>query len=279
MIRGGNRVHNLKTRFNDKKPIITVITVARNCQDTIEDTIVNVINQKYKNIEYIIIDGDSSDNTLEIIKKYDRSIDYWMSEQDNGIYDAMNKGIDLATGDWINFMNAGDSFYNYNLFNTIFDRIEYNKFDVIYGDFIAKDVINQSEVRVRAKPIKKIFSGMVFSHQSVIIKSKIVKLYPFDLKYKTAADYNQTLLLFTNNYKFLNTKLIFSKMTIDGVSYSSLKTIRDYISIVRKYNTKRWILFFIPLFQIYFKYLFSAKTVSVFRKYKWQVERFFNIKS
>ena len=279
MIRGGNRIHNLKTCFDVNKPIITVITVARNCENTIEDTIVNVINQKFINIEYIIIDGGSSDNTLEIIKKYERSIDYWISELDNGIYDAMNKGIDLATGDWINFMNAGDSFYNHNLFSTIFDRFEYNKFDVIYGDFIAKEDINRSEVRVHAKPIKKIFSGMVFSHQSVIIKSKIIKLYPFDLKYKIAADYNQTLLLFTNNYKFLNTKLIFSKMTIDGVSYSNLETIREYISVVKKYNTKRWILFFIPFFQIYFKQLLSAKAISIVRKYKWKVERFFNIKS
>jgi glycosyltransferase involved in cell wall biosynthesis len=162
VIRGGNRVHNLKTRFNDKKPIITVITVARNCEDTIEDTIVNVINQKFRNIEYIIIDGASSDNTLEIIKKYERSIDYWISELDNGIYDAMNKGIDLATGDWINFMNAGDSFYNYNLFSTIFDQFEYNKFDVIYGDFIAKDdITNQRSVFMQSR-LRKYFQEWSF---------------------------------------------------------------------------------------------------------------------
>ena len=97
---------------NDIKPLITVITVVYNGEAYLEKTILSVINQTYESVEYIIIDGGSTDGTIDIIKKYKSKINYWINEAYNGIYDAMNKGIKLATGDWINFMNAGDLFYN-----------------------------------------------------------------------------------------------------------------------------------------------------------------------
>ena len=97
---------------------ISVITISYNCKDVIEDTILSVIGQTYTNIEYIIIDGASTDGTFDVIKKYADKIDFWISEPDKGIYDAMNKGLKHATGDWVIFMNAGDSFYN----NTVIER-------------------------------------------------------------------------------------------------------------------------------------------------------------
>ena len=93
-----------------KENLISVITVCYNAENNLERTILSVLNQTYSNIEYIIIDGGSTDGTIDLIKKYADKITYWQSETDKGIYDAMNKGIQKATGEWINFMNAGDLF-------------------------------------------------------------------------------------------------------------------------------------------------------------------------
>ena len=105
-------------------PKISIITVSYNAVATIEQTILSVINQTYENIEYIIIDGGSTDGTIDIIKKYKDKISYWVSEQDNGIYDAMNKGIDVATGDYIQFLNADDCLVNKEIIKIVKERRE-----------------------------------------------------------------------------------------------------------------------------------------------------------
>lgn len=115
-------------------PLITIITVAYNAVKDIENTILSVLNQTYPNIEYIIIDGGSTDGTLDIIKKYEDKISYWVSEADKGIYDAMNKGALKATGEWLNFMNAGDTFYDQQVLEKVFKDNDWSDADVIYGD-------------------------------------------------------------------------------------------------------------------------------------------------
>ena len=105
-----------KKKSSKKNRFITVVTVVLNGEKDFERTILSVINQSYKNIEYIVIDGGSTDGTLDIIERYKDKIDYVIIEKDRGIYDAMNKGINIASGDWINFMNSGDIFYDKNTF-------------------------------------------------------------------------------------------------------------------------------------------------------------------
>ncbi len=115
----------LKSNMRQAKtdnPLITVVTVVFNGELYIENTILSIINQTYDKIEYIIIDGKSTDRTLDIIGKYQKQIDQLVSEPDNGIYHAMNKAIDLATGQWIIFMNCGDSFYDKDVIRSIFLR-------------------------------------------------------------------------------------------------------------------------------------------------------------
>jgi len=158
-------------------PLITVVTVVRNGEKTLEETILNVTNQTYKNIEYIIVDGASTDGTLDIIKKYEDRIDYWISEPDKGIYDAMNKGIDLATGEWINFMNAGDVFCDYEVIKKIiYDYILVNNLRTFfYSDYYVKFDFKKNKYMLITTDYDK---GNIF-HQSVIYKRSLHKIYGY----------------------------------------------------------------------------------------------------
>nr|WP_263458985.1 glycosyltransferase family 2 protein [Bathymodiolus platifrons methanotrophic gill symbiont] len=162
------------------------MTVVFNGAEHLEQTINSVIGQTYDNVEYIIIDGGSTDNTLEIIKKYEGQIDYWVSEPDGGIYDAMNKGTGLATGEWVNFMNAGDWFMRNDTINSIFRNNI--KSDLVYGDHeIRYSTLNKS---VKAKSVLEIFKGMPFCHQSMLILNRLQLTNPYQYKkYKVAADF------------------------------------------------------------------------------------------
>lgn len=120
----------------DKKPLISIITISYNSCLTIEDTILSVINQTYPHIEYIVIDGGSKDGTVDIIKRYENKISYWISEPDKGIYYAMNKGIAATTGEWINFINCGDSFYDKNVIARLFKDSIGENYSVVYGNTV-----------------------------------------------------------------------------------------------------------------------------------------------
>ena len=109
VIQGGKRLNN---GYVNSKPLFSIITVVYNNEKYLEETIKSVVNQKFQNFEYIIIDGGSSDKTLDIIKRYDSQIDYWISEKDKGIYDAFNKGMSLAKGDFIGIVNSDDTYFD-----------------------------------------------------------------------------------------------------------------------------------------------------------------------
>ena len=127
-------------KTNDPKMKISVVTVCYNSVDTIEETMLSVLNQTYSDVEYIIIDGGSTDGTVDIIKKYADRIAYWVSEPDNSIYDAMNKGIAVATGDYINFMNSGDSFASKDSISNVLTNIK-EDIDIVFGDTDRKSVV------------------------------------------------------------------------------------------------------------------------------------------
>ena len=187
MLSGGLRTKSITKQSQENMPLITVVTVVRNGEKTLEETILSVINQTYANIEYIIIDGASTDSTLDIIKKYEDRIDYWMSEPDDGIYYAMNKGIDLATGEWINFMNSGDSFYSNTVLQNIFEN-EYIDADIIYGDTLC--ILSLGFFMKKAKPLDSILSIFPFGHQASFVKTKTMKEIKFDESYKSSGDYH-----------------------------------------------------------------------------------------
>ncbi|MFT3994036.1 MAG: glycosyltransferase family 2 protein [Dysgonomonas sp.] len=166
---------------------ISIITVVFNGKDFIENTIKSVIDQTYPNIEYIVIDGNSTDGTVDILKKYDDRITYWVSEPDKGIYDAMNKAIDKATGRWINFMNAGDFFYSDHVLHQIFSvDTELDQYATVYGD--AEFRLKNIAYVIEAADIADSNNFMPFSHQAAFVRSDVAKHYKFDLNYRITAD-------------------------------------------------------------------------------------------
>jgi len=273
MKEGGRRLDKNIVSKKIAYPVFTIVTVVRNCEDTLERTILSIINQNYSNIEYIIIDGDSADNTLNIIKEYEKNIDYWVSEPDNGIYDAMNKGLSLASGDWINFMNSGDEFYDEKVCKVISKELLYHNYDVIYGDFQAKNNDSCTSIIVKAKPLESIWKGMIFSHQSCFCKIDMLKLNPFSAKYKIAADYNQILSLFLLKKSFYYLSIPFSKVSIGGLSYSNINTLLEEIRIVHSRSPFSIKLgnFIFPLLLSIIRKVFGYKLTKIFRKYKWQI--------
>lgn len=161
------------------QPKISVVTVCYNAVNDIEKTILSVINQTYPNIEYLIIDGGSTDGTMDIVNKYKDKIDVIVSEPDKGIYDAMNKGIDRATGEWINFMNAGDCFFEKETVNSVFTNIAPSEVDVIYGHAISVRGVNENMVWAYDKSTKLI--PPAYRHGASFVYRKVHLQYKFRL--------------------------------------------------------------------------------------------------
>lgn len=194
-------------------PKITVVTVCYNAVDVIEKTILSIINQTYSNIEYIVIDGNSSDGTVDIIKKYSDRISKWISEPDTGIYDAMNKGIDLAIGEWINFMNAGDHFVS----NTVIEEMmaeEDSDCEVLFGNTIL--VRGDYQVVRKGQYLENDFPNL--SHQSVFVKTEMLKDRHFDLKFKICADFAFLYGLYKEGRKFCHKDIDVAQFDMAGLS-------------------------------------------------------------
>ena len=216
----------------NKNQLISIITVSYNAVSTIEKTILSVINQTYDNIEYIIIDGGSTDGTIEIIKKYEHNISYWISEPDKGIYDAMNKGIKLAKGDWINFMNAGDTFYNNKIINEIFSY--HCKGDILYGNVYYEQ--NGYKIIKKATTPQLSNINLSFCHQSSFVKSSIIKKNPFNTIYKLSADYAMFMSLLSEGFKFIYVDICIAKYDRNGISSNNWKTNYENLLIHQNYN-------------------------------------------
>ncbi|MBQ9206489.1 MAG: glycosyltransferase [Treponema sp.] len=228
MQNGGLRTKGITKNSTPEKPLITVVTVVYNGAATLEQTILSVVNQTYDNVEYIIIDGASTDGTLGIIKKYEDKIDYWQSEPDKGIYDAMNKGIGLATGEWINFMNAGDEFFDSNTISGIFINKKIPA-DVLYGSVVVAGNI------VKPRKLRSIKYTLPFCHQSCFLKRCICPF--FKSEYRIIADYIMFLELFNQKVVFKNLDIPVSKFDENGISSNYRKVIAEKIKYA-KYNKR-----------------------------------------
>lgn len=256
-LEGGKRIKDLCDKSILESPLISIVTPVFNNEKYLEGTILSVINQTYKNIEYIIIDGGSTDGTIDIIKKYDRFLSYWISEPDNGIYDAQNKGINLSSGEYIAILNSDDWYFD----NTVVERIattitNSNGIDFIYAN--ANIIKNTGNVIKFNSSINNLKYFNSIPHPSLFLKREIyLKLGGFNLRYKISADYDLIIRLYKNNCRC--TKLDYTIVNIrqGGESFRNRLTLKENFEI-RKHNKLR------NPFTNYYKYIFSIFRHSLF---------------
>jgi glycosyltransferase len=210
---------------------VSIITVVYNNKKTIKDAIESVLNQTYKNIEYIVIDGASNDGTVEIVQSYSNKIDKFISEPDNGLYDAMNKGLKLATGNIIGILNSDDFYASNNIIEKVVNVFNENNIDSVYGDLVYVDSNNTDKIvrYWKSIPFKKgLFrKGWHPAHPTFFVKKDVYDKYGiFNLDFKIAADY-EIMLRFLEKYKISTYYIpeILVKMRIGGESNKNIKNI------------------------------------------------------
>ena len=207
--------------------LFSIITVTYNAAQWLERTIQSVISQSYPNIEYLIIDGNSTDGTLGLVKKYQSAIAHCVSEPDKGLYDAMNKGLKLASGDYVWFINAGDMLYSETTVQEIANLLEgKNLPDILYGE---TKIVDSNENTLSMRRLKapenlswKSFRmGMLVCHQSFLVKRTIVESY--DLQYRYTSDYDWCIRCMKKADTIVNTHLILSRFLEAGLSAANRK--------------------------------------------------------
>lgn len=231
---------------------ITVATVCFNSASTIENTIISVINQTYKDIEYIIVDGKSNDSTMDIIERYaERNGIFVISEPDKGLYDAMNKAADIATGDYILYMNSGDVFASDDAVEKVVPFL-LEKPCMCYGNVIRKknDGEHMETYHGRFKEMKLVLQGKMMCHQSMFTRLETMRKYRFDLDYSITADFDFLVRLLRDKQRIQYADVTISKVdNIEGISSLSenLNIMRNQDDRSLKDNFPMWYyVLFIP---------------------------------
>jgi glycosyltransferase len=215
----------------ERKMKVSIITVCFNSENTILDTIISIESQSYGDIEYIIVDGLSTDSTLELIKKNCTKVSTFIIEKDKGIYDALNKGIKAATGDVIGFLHSDDLFASKTAVADLVDKFESSQSDAVYADleYVSKDDLSHV-VRLWKSGeynFSKLKKGWMPPHPTFYMKSELYEKFGgFDLDFKIAGDYDSLLrYLWVNNISMSYVPKVLLKMRVGGASNRSLKNI------------------------------------------------------
>lgn len=233
---------------NTGNPLISVITICFNSGNSLIKTMESVLAQSFTDFEYVIQDGESTDNTQELIENYqDRFMEKgitlrYFREKDGGIYDAMNKAVAHASGVWVNFMNAGDCFYSATVLNDIFCERDYPNDAILYGDAVEQEYGRYYMFR---KNIDQIEGRMPFSHQSSFTRRELLLRVPFRTDYRIGADYDFLLTIHQKGFYFTDIGKIVCIVSKDGLSSLKLyDTFRETVIIrerhdIHQYNTKQ----------------------------------------
>jgi glycosyltransferase involved in cell wall biosynthesis len=209
--------------MSNAKTILSIVTVVYNGDKHLEQTIESVLSQEcFGEMEYIIIDGGSTDRTIDIIKKYESKLSYWISEPDKGIYDAMNKGVKVANGSYIGMINA-DDYYATNSLLCLMDECKSSNADVIYGDMNIIDFETNDVICTRKPNSWKLYIDMNLNHPATFIRTELCKANPYSTSYRIASDYLLLLNLKNKGYSFKYISCIFAYMRNGGVSATDLK--------------------------------------------------------
>lgn len=217
-------------------PKVSIITVVYNDVRNIEKTIKSTLSQTYGNKEYIVVDGGSTDGTLDIIKKYDGQI-IWKSERDKGIYDAMNKGVDMATGDWIIFRNSGDLFFGEDAIDRVFSNYADNGEAFIAGNirYSKGDCFKDVRPSILAN---NYYDAMPFLHPSTFIRSSIQRKYSFDLQYRNSADFDFFVRALKDgaNYIYIDSILAVFDASEGASTSNYILSLKENVALLIKSN-------------------------------------------
>lgn len=235
---------------------ISVITVCYNEVATIEKTLESIFSQTYKNIEAVVIDGGSTDGTLDIIEKYKDKISYFVSEPDDGIYNAMNKGIKASSGEILYFLNANDSLYSDDVTEAVVDIFKNNDYDFIYGDLCFIDPGKNSEIKTQKKNLNEtlIQSKAVWHPASFYKKTLFDKFGLYDENFFIAADHDFNMKILTNK----KTKTFYLNKTIANFDKTGISASKKYKKINKIENSL-----------IFYKYAFSSPCSKINYYIKW----------
>lgn len=254
---------------------ITIVTPSYNAIETIERSICSVVNQTYNDIEYIIVDGGSKDGTIDLIKKYEKYITYWISETDCGIYDAMNKGISRASGNYIYFLGTDDWLIDERIITNISQiLIEKHNVDIFMGSVLQVDY----DLKIKRKfgrdlSTDDIFSGCMNSHQGMFFKKEILKKTPFDINYKIAADFDLLMRCVINGYKIAFEDIVIANFSKGGASSKQRKLYLEYNEIINKYSNIKSQKAFLKRSKYNFvksimEYIIPSRTLRVLKLYR-----------
>ncbi|HTI59637.1 glycosyltransferase family 2 protein [Mucilaginibacter sp.] len=218
-------------------PKLSVITIVYNSAGDIERTMLSVLEQTYGSIEYIVVDGLSTDGTMEIVKKYKDKLAKLISEKDEGIYDAMNKGLAAATGDYVLFMNSGDEFYSNDTVTKVFTTAEHA--DIYYGETEMIDAKGNSLGQRRHKAPESFTwrsfkYGMSVSHQAIYVRRSLAE--PFDRTYHLSADIDWILNAAKKAKKIVNVHQYVARYLVGGTSKKRHRqSLKERFEIMKKY--------------------------------------------
>lgn len=228
--------------MNNPHPKFSIITVTYNAGKVLEDTIQSVVFQTYRNVEYIIVDGGSTDNTLDVVHKYQERISKVISEPDKGLYDAMNKGIRMATGDYLCFLNAGDELHENETLQKIVYTLKGKELpDVIYGETAIVDEEGHFlHMRRLSTPEhlhwKSFKEGMLVCHQAFFARRELALANPYDLRYRFSADFDWCIRIMKQSKNLHNTHLTLIDYLNEGMTTQNHKaSLKERFRIMTKH--------------------------------------------